>query len=289
MIKCKEILKRNVYLCFFHRNLFCKNLWESIAQSNIFYSEINHILFRRIELFAALADRYQAFQFFSNDWKQIQTDLEILQSEGTTAFNEIEIDDETGKENGKLLPFDLVQRELLPELVADIADKEQRLAGIAERYNELLESFTPDELEKQFVNEDHTKFVATEVKKEVRRILDAIVTDDIELLRLFPSKKAEKEQFIKENAQLPWGDIEPDKNGTYGKTQINKMIAYLQNQYEFPADSYEAKVKEVFALQQEEKQLADRLKELRLNLRQARRHRRSRSSESPSSLGSPSG
>ena len=44
------------------------------------------------------------------------------------------------------------------------------------------------------------------------------------------------------------------------------MIAYLQNQYEFPADSYEAKVKEVFALQQEEKQLNDRLKELRIEL-----------------------
>lgn len=251
-----------------YRQFLNENIVQQMTICNIQqkHEELTTDLFRRIEPFAALADRYQAFQFFSNDWKQIQTDLEILQSEGTTAFNEIEIDDETGKENGKLLPFDLVQRELLPELVADIADKEQRLAGIAERYNELLESFTPDELEKQFVNEDHTKFVATEGKKEVRRILDAIVTDDIELLRLFPSKKAEKEQFIKENAQLPWGDIEPDKNGTYGKTQINKMIAYLQNQYEFPADSYEAKVKEVFALQQEEKQLADRLKELRLDL-----------------------
>ena len=230
------------------------------------HEELTADLFHRIEPFATLADRYQAFQFFSNEWKQIQTDLEIIQTEGNAAFNEIEIDDETGKENGKLLPFDLVQHELLPELVADIASKEQRLAGIAERYNELLESFTPDELEKQFVNEDHTKFVATEVKKEVKRILDAIVTDDISLLRTYPSKKAEKEQFIKDNPQLPWAEIEPDKNGSYGKTQINKMIAYLQNQYEFPADSYEAKVKEVFALQQEENRLKERLKELRLDL-----------------------
>lgn len=230
------------------------------------HEELTSDLFHRIEPFATLADRYQAFQFFSNEWKQIQTDLEIIQTEGNAAFNEIEIDDETDKENGKLLPFELVQRELLPELVADIAGKEQRLVGIAERYNELLESFTPDELEKQFVNEDHTKFVATEVKKEVRRILDAIVTDDISLLRTYPSKKAEKEQFIKDNPQLPWAEIEPDKNGIYGKTQINKMIAYLQNQYDFPSDSYETKVKEVFALQQEEKQLADRLKELRLDL-----------------------
>lgn len=230
------------------------------------HEELTSDLFHRIEPFATLADRYQAFQFFSNEWKQIQTDLEIIQTEGNAAFNEIEIDDETDKENGKLLPFELVQRELLPELVADIAGKEQRLVGIAERYNELLESFTPDELEKQFVNEDHTKFVATEVKKEVRRILDAIVTDDISLLRTYPSKKAEKEQFIKDNPQLPWAEIEPDKNGGYGKTQINKMIAYLQNQYEFEADSYEAKVKEVFSLQQEEKQLGDRLKELRLDL-----------------------
>lgn len=251
-----------------YRQFLNENIVQQMTTCNIQqkHEELTADLFQRIEPFATLADRYQAFQFFSNDWKQIQTDLEILQSEGTAAFNEIEIDDETGKENGKLLPFDLVQRELLPKLVSDIADKEQRLAGIAERYNELLESFTPDELEKQFVNEDHTKFVATEVKKEVKRILDAIVTDDISLLRTYPSKKAEKEQFIKDNPQLPWAEIEPDKNGTYGKTQINKMIAYLQNQYEFPADSYEAKVKEVFALQQVEKQLNDCLKELRFDL-----------------------
>ena len=230
------------------------------------HEELTTDLFRRIEPFAALADRYQAFQFFMGEWRQIQTDLEIIQTEGAKAFNQIEIDDETGKENGRLVPFDLVQQELLPDIVADIADKEQRIANIAERYNDLLEAFTPDELEKQFVNEDHTKFVQTEVKKEMKRILDAIVTDDIELLRSFPSKKNEKEQFIKDNPQLPWSEIEPDKNGGYGKTQINKMIAYLQNQYEFEADSYEAKVKEVFSLQQEEKQLGDRLKELRLDL-----------------------
>lgn len=230
------------------------------------HEELTSDLFRRIEPFAALVDRYQAFQFFSNDWKQIQTDLEIIQTEGTAAFNEIEVDEETGKEDGKLLPFDLVQQQLLPELAADIASKEQRLAGITDRYNELLELFTPDELEKPFVNDEHTKFVAAEVKKEVNSILDSIVTDDIRLLFTFPTRKVEKDQFINDNPQLPWSEIEPDKNGIYGKTQINNMITYLKDQYQFEAGSYEAKVKEVFALQQEEKQLNDSLKELRRDL-----------------------
>ncbi len=223
-------------------------------------------LFRRIAPFTALADPYQAFQFFSNDWKQIQTDLEIIQTEGKQAFREIETDDETHEENGKLLPFALVQQEMLPTLLEDIRGKEQRLAAIGERYTELLETLTPEELDKPITNDDNTKFVAAEVKKEVKRILDTIVTDDILLLRTFPTKKKEKEQFVREHPLLPWDKVETDKNGGYGKTQINRLLAILQEEYLFAADTYEAKIKEVNALLNEEKLLGDELKDLRVAL-----------------------
>ncbi len=223
-------------------------------------------LFQRIAPFTTLADPYQAFQFFSNDWKQIQTDLEIIQTEGTQAFREIEIDEGTHEENGKLLPFSLVQEEMLPTLVDDIRCKEQRLAAIAERYTELLESFTPEELDKPITNDDNTKFVAAEVKKEVKRILDTVVTDDILLLRTFPSKKKEKENFVREHPLLPWNKVETDKNGGYGKTQINHLLAILQDEYVFAADTYAAKIKEVNALLNEEKRLSDEIKDLRAAL-----------------------
>ena len=248
----------------YHDYLY-RNLVQAMFNCNVQqqHEALAADLFARVEPFTALADKYKAFQFFSKDWRKIETDLEIIQSEGADAFHEIEVDDESKQENGRLVPFKLVQRELLPDLVGEIAAKEQRLAEIADCYNELLESFTPDELEKQFVNEDHTKFVAAEVKKEVKRIRYAISLPEIDLLWSYPSGKADKLQFIKDNPYLPWNIVEADKNGLYSKSQINKMVDYLRDQYVFEADSYEAKVMEVSALQLEEKQISDQLKELR--------------------------
>lgn len=239
-----------------------RELVEQMGQCNIQqkHEQLTANLFQRLSAFANLADPYQAFQFFSNEWKYIQTDLEIIQTEGEQAFREIELDDETKEENGKLIPFHLVQIKMLDTLLDEVKEKEIRLMHIAERYVELLEAFNPDELEKQFVNEDHTKFVATEVKKEVKRILDTVVTDEINLLKSFPTKKAEKDQFIASHPEIPWNKVEKDKSGSYGKTQINKLITVLQNEYIFPEDSFEVKVKEVFALQEEEKALNTALK-----------------------------
>lgn len=251
------------YYEYLHESLV-KSMFDcNIQQKN---DELTSDLFNRVEPSSPLVDKYQAFQFFSNEWKQIQTDLEIIQTEGEDAFREIEVDDATGKEDGRLLPFAIVQEKMFPFIVDRIKLIENRLAGITDRYNELLEAFTPDELEKQFVNEDHTKFVPGEVKKEIKRILDAVVTDDIELLRTYPSTKREKEQFIKDHPNLPWSEVEPDKNGGYSKTKIDKMIAYLQDKFEFEADSYEAKVKEVYNLQMEEKKIKFELTDKRIEL-----------------------
>lgn len=250
-----------------HHDYLYRNLVQAMFECNIQqkHSELTADIFRRVTPFS-LVDKYQAFQFFSNDWKRIQTDLEIIQTEGAEAFQEIEVDEETGNEDGKLIPFDIVQQELLPSLVMEIENREDRLTQIAERYAEILATLTPDELDKTIVNDDNTKFVATEVKKEVKRILDAVVTDDIELLRNFPKGKTEKEQFIKANPQMPWDKVEKDKSGNYGKTQINKMITILREQFEFAEDSFEAKLKEVYTLQQEEKRISDELKDKRADL-----------------------
>ena len=262
----KFISDYNAAFADYHDYLY-RDLVQAMFECNIQqkHSELTADIFKRVTPFS-LVDKYQAFQFFSDDWKQIQTDLEIIQTEGAEAFQEIEVDDETDKEDGKLIPFEIVQHELLSWLVEEIEAGEQRLTRIAERYAEILESLTADELDKAIVNDDNTKFVAAEVKKEVKRILDTIVTDDIELLRNFPKGKAEKEQFIKANPQLPWNEVEKDKSGNYGKTQINKMIVLLQEQYEFAEDSFEAKLKEVNALQLEEKRISDELKEKRKEL-----------------------
>lgn len=149
----------------YHKYLFT-NLVNQMFDCKIQqkHEELTANLFSRIEPFTALADKYQAFQFFSNDWKQIQTDLEIIQTEGTPAFQEIEIDEETNKEDGKLIPFHIVQEKLLPWMLSEIKDLEDKLAANNEQVADLFESLTVEEKEK-YANDDNTDFAPKKFPK----------------------------------------------------------------------------------------------------------------------------
>lgn len=239
------------------------NLIEPMMSLNVQKTQttISDDLFHRLENFP-LVDRYQAFQFFSYDWDKIAADLEILQTEGFQSVKQIDPRMvEKNKEEvqdgwmGHVLPFELVQEMLLQDDVQVIRDMEQRMEELTSQFNEIIDSLTPEEKDKPILSDDNSHFVATEVKKELKRILAKISTPEIELLRSFPSNKNEKEQFIADHPELAWDAVEPDKNGKYGKTQVNAMIRYYQENFAFDEDSLEAKVKVVAAMLEEEKSL----------------------------------
>lgn len=239
------------------------NLIEPMMSLNVQKTQttISDDLFHRLENFP-LVDRYQAFQFFSYDWDKIAADLEILQTEGFQAVKQIDPRMvEKNKEEvqdgwmGHVLPFELVQEMLLQDDVQVIRDMEQRMEELTSQFNEIIDSLTPEEKDKPILSDDNSHFVATEVKKELKRILAKISTPEIKLLRSFPSNKNEKEQFIADHPELAWDAVEPDKNGKYGKTQVNAMIRYYQENFAFDEDSLEAKVKVVAAMLEEEKSL----------------------------------
>lgn len=136
-------------------------------------------LFNRIKDIA-LVDRYDAYQIMDEKWKKIAIDLEIIQTEGFDACNVVDpnmvIKKKDGKETevqdgwiGHIIPFDLIQKEMMPDRLAAIGEKERKLDEISSKYEELLESLTEDEKEKDFVNEDKTSFVAAEVKKAIKQ------------------------------------------------------------------------------------------------------------------------
>ncbi len=229
-------------------------------------SIISNNLFERLQSIP-LVDKYQAYQFFSKDWERVATDLEILQTEGFAAVRQVDPhmvvknDNETqdGWE-GHVLPFDLIQEELLADDLAHIKALSTRLETISDRYSQIIESFSADEKEKSILNEDNTKFVAGEIKKELKKVLDNIITPEIELLRTYPSSKKDKIVFVEQHPEIAWESVEPDKSGVYGKTQINILVRKLQMDFLLEEDSYEAKVKEVAFLIEEEKDIKDELK-----------------------------
>ena len=233
---------------------------------------ISDDLFQRLHPFT-LVDRYQAFQFFSYDWNSIAADLEILQTEGFEAVKQVDpymvVKNNQEVQDGwmgHILPFDLVQESLLQDDVLQIRDVEKRLEELSSQFNDIIETLSPEEKDKPILSDDNSRFVATEVKKELKRILSRVSTPEIELLMTFPSAKKEKLQFIADHPEIAWDAVQPDKSGSYGKTQVNALIRHYQESYRFDDDSLEAKVKRVAAMLEEEKQLSSDVAEMRKEL-----------------------
>lgn len=133
------------------------------------------------EIFKRIADKplvnaYEAYQLFSDEWNTVSVDLEIIQTEGFEATKKVNPNMVSKKKDGKdvevqdgwaghIIPFSLVQDKLLYKEKKALDDKENRLADIKSLYEEMLEEFTEDEKEMDFITEDRDAFVNSEVIK----------------------------------------------------------------------------------------------------------------------------
>lgn len=136
-----------------------------------------------------LIDKYDAYEKLDTQWQYIQTDIEILQTEGFDAAKQVDpnlvIKKKSGKEVevqegwlGHVFPFDLVQKELLADDVNSISSKENRLNEISAEIEELFEELPEEEKEKDFVNDAKDAFVNAKVKKAQKdETLDLAVRD----------------------------------------------------------------------------------------------------------------
>lgn len=128
-----------------------------------------------------LIDEYRAYQLLNDNWKQIELDLEMIQTEGTDALRKVEPNMVTKKVKGRdaevqqgwvgrVLPFDLVQKQLLTAQTDALAENESRLATVTSSIDELIESLSEDDkLELDAVlNEDNTAFVAGALTKTAK-------------------------------------------------------------------------------------------------------------------------
>lgn len=232
-------------------------------------------IFERLEK-VELVDKYKAYQIFAENWNVIEADLEMILDEGFDIINKVDPnmvvkkkkdDDEEVPEvqegwRGRILPFELVQENLLKDKVEEINSIENRLAEITSEYGEILDSLEEDEKDSAYVKEDNSAFVNAEVKKYMKEACGEIETNEIKILNgyLLLSKKAEKEQYIKENNTVNWNLMEKGKSGNYTKTEINKRIAEIQQTFDFEEDSLENKLQKVVFLIEEESELKSDLK-----------------------------
>lgn len=141
-------------------------------------SLLSEEIFRRLSGIP-LVDVYEAYQILNNEWNGISVDLEILQTEGFAAAKQVDPNMVVKKKNGKdqevqegwighVIPFALVQQNLLTEDMTALRQDEERLSEISSAYEEALEALPEEEKDKDFVNEDKTAFAWAEVKKAIK-------------------------------------------------------------------------------------------------------------------------
>ena len=186
----KKAIQSNADVSAFKENYksvfsdFDKFLTERLIKNALEVNTSQELDFISDNIFARLQnipliDKYEAYQLLADNWNNIAVDLEIIQTEGKEAVKVVEPNMILKKKNGndeeiqdgwkgRILPFELVQQMLLPEEVAAIKAKEDRLSNITGEYEGLLEELSEEDKNQPFVNDAGDAFVAAEVKKALK-------------------------------------------------------------------------------------------------------------------------
>ena len=146
----------------------------------------------------------------------------------------------------------------------EVRGKERELASVSSLYDEIIDSLSEEEKEMNILNDGNTAFVNKEVKAKVDEILEDVESDEINALirYLSLSKRADKISYVSAHKEVDWDQITASGNGTYTKAVINARVRELRLNYDFPEDSFEAKMIRVIAAIDKESLLKREYKEL---------------------------
>lgn len=225
-----------------------------------------------------LADKYVAYQIFSKYWDIISADIEILQTEGFDVITQVDPNMVIKKNNksdddevtevqdgwiGHILPFELVQKELMPDEVEYISALEERLAEISAEYLEIIETLEEDEKQASYLNDSNDAFVSKELKLAVDEILQDIEDDEIASLKQYLqlSKKKDKLDYIHMCGNVNWDIIEKGVDGTCKKAAVNSRIQELKREFGFAEDSIDFKLVSALKLMDEESAIKKEVKQ----------------------------
>ncbi len=249
-------------------------LIEKVESQNIVKTKdiVTEDIFNRLSDIP-LVDKYEAYQLFADEWIDISSDIEVIQTEGFNATKVVDpnlvIKKKDGKDEelqegwkGHILPFELVQESFLSDDISNLRLAENRLEQISSEYSELIDLLSEDDKQK-LLNDDNTVFVEKEINDTFKSMMEEISTSETSTLEAYLeiSKAKEKKDFIESHPEIDWNRMVPNKSGTYGKTDVKKRIADIKADISFGEGSLEFIVKEVRNLINEEKALKKTIKE----------------------------
>lgn len=163
-------------------------------------------IFRRFGNFP-LINPYALYQILSDQWPMIVNDIEIIQTEGLDAARTVEPnykivkDGDEEKEvpdgmKGRILPFELIQKDAFDGELFSISRKEARIEEIKSEIEEIQEGFTEDEAQ-EYLN-DKEKLDNKKIKKDANAKGDDIEPETKEKLKKLVALGDEKSKLDKQ-------------------------------------------------------------------------------------------
>lgn len=203
----------------------------NIAQTSTIISDE---LFNRLKPLA-LIDPYEAYQDFDNQWIEISTDLEMIQTEGFDCTKVVDpnmvIKKKNNKEDevqegwlGHIIPFDLVQENYLKEDKQSLLSKQNRVSEIESSIEEILESLTEDEKQSDYYDEGKNKFDDKLVKAALKnQDLESETKNKLKTYQsLVNEKKTLNKEIKKESESLEKNSKETIEN--LSDDEVNNML-----------------------------------------------------------------
>ena len=128
-----------------------------------------------------LIDKYQAFQILDKNYRPIATDLEIIQTEGFGATRVIEphmvvkkkdgedVEEQDGWQ-GRVLPFELVQKKKLPTEYQALQTAIETAAAKEAELEDIKQLFNEEDLQPDFYDDEKQSFITKGVNARVKAI-----------------------------------------------------------------------------------------------------------------------
>ena len=227
----------------------------------------------------SVVEKYNAYQKLADHWNVISGDLETIKIEGIKAANKVNPNMVTKKVKGKkaivqdgyvghILPFDLVQKNVLIEDSQIIMELENRLTTISDELTAIIDTLTEEEKSLSILNDTNDAFVVAEVNRFLKEASEELTSPEIELLNEFielletKANVSIQKNYIEEHREVKWQEIKPNAKGLYTKTEVEKYIKILKSRLSFEPETLEDKINKVSILLLEEKELKSKIKEL---------------------------
>lgn len=244
-------------------------------------AEITKRIFELCEQFE-IVDKYLVYKAFDDVWEQISLDLEAIRLQGLDAarsVEDIEVYDKKERdavkkgEEGRVIPFSLIQKHLFTDEFTQMDGLNKELANATSEYEsfwEDLDEELKEELKKKEDGEEQSeaKLDTKLLKVKYQEVLSTLSDDTTKKYEEYAAlKPVQKAKFQNDHPELIWpDDSEKMKNGTYKQAAINAIVEQIKSSIVIDEEEDDYKIRHLYLLGQQISDLKKQIKKLETDL-----------------------